>query len=279
MLVRITTFFILIVMLAGCATTIPQSQHIRNKCKHAIRFATYNVYWQNNSKNKHNPHSVIRIIHDIDPDIIILQETYCFSQDHLANHFKKSHPYQLFRHYDYEDNEDGLGILSRFPIIKNIYFPPRYGWFPGWLYVIKTPYGLLQVLNVHLNPKLVSQDNIGIFAEGLWLTGKFRLLEISYYYQYLNPTLPTIIAGDFNENDYGAAGNFLRSHHFKDQLLYLPITIKTWHCKFACFTFTGRYDRIFTSCGIYPFCLEVIKKGYSDHFPVLMDFNINRMQK
>lgn len=270
MLKGIFVFFTL--MLFGCTTILPH-QHVLPKPRHALRFATYNVYWKNSSKNKHNPHSIISLIKEINPDIIALQETYCFSANRLKKHFKKTHPYYLFRSCNHNGNEDGLGLLSKYPIVKNIYFPAVYGWFPGWLYVIKTPKGYLQVLNVHLNPRLVCDNNIGIFAEGIWATPKFRLMEISYYYKYLNPCLPTIIAGDFNEGDNGAAVNFLRRHCFRDLLMMLPNHIKTWRYQWACFNFSERYDRIYCTSDIHPYrrC-QVLQKGYSDHFPVVIDF-------
>lgn len=271
MLIRIV-LFALILILSGCATRIHQYQYIHSKGRNCLRFATYNVYWQNSSSDKRNPESVIRIIKEINPDIMTLQETFCFSARHLEKVFRKSHPYQLFRDQHSNKSEDGLGILSKYPIVKNIYFPPKYGWFPGWIFVIKTPKGYLQVLNVHLNPPLVSEGNIGLFAEGLWLTPKFRFQEISYYCKYLNPCMSTIIAGDFNESDSGIACQFLRNRCYLDVLLNkIPSCIKTWYCRWGCFNFTGRYDRIYTSRDIDTVYTRVLQKGYSDHFPVVVD--------
>ncbi|MBA2653447.1 MAG: endonuclease/exonuclease/phosphatase family protein [Gammaproteobacteria bacterium] len=270
MYLKLLAIFTLL-LLAGCATFPHQHSPIAPKSRHTLRIATYNVYWQNNSKDKKNPDSILSVIQEIQPDILALQETFCFSADRLGKYFKASHPYQLFRQSDSSTHEDGLGILSKYPIVKQKYFPPVYGWFPGWLFVIKTPKGYIQVLNVHLHPRLVSENNIGLFAEGLWLTPRMRLQEIAYYYKFLNPYLPTIIAGDLNESDSGAACHFLRQHHFDDQLQKVAPHIKTWHCPFGCFVFTGRYDRIYTSPCIRTSKCIVLQKGYSDHFPVFTD--------
>lgn len=260
--------------LVGCVSVKPCHSCILHKPKATLRFATYNVYWQNSSKDKRNPDSIVSVINEIAPDILVLQETFCFSEQKLERHFTKSYPYRLFRHYHSKTglNEDGLGIMSKYPIVKNTYFPPVYGWFPAWLFVLKTPKGYVQVLNVHLHPRLASDNNIGLFGEGLWLTPYFRLQEITSYYPCLNPKLPTIIAGDFNENDYGAAGKYLQKHCFQDLLLSISSCIKTWHTQFGPFTFTGRYDRIYTTQTIHPRNCQILQKGQSDHFPVIMDF-------
>lgn len=274
MLVRLMCL-VLSLFLFGCATSTIQPS-IVPKQKNFIRFATYNLYWHNHSRNKHNPNSITALIDKINPDIIVLQETYCFAMTHIQKQFKKSHPYQLFRQSNRNGTEDGLGILSKYPIIKNTYFPAIYGWFPGWIYIIKTPQGYLQVLNVHLNPMLVCDDNIGIFGEGLWATAQFRLMEILHYYHYLNPHLPTIVAGDFNESDDGIATNFLKDRGFSDELCKLPTYIKTWSCQFGFFHFTGRYDRIYCSPGLRAKKCQVIQRGYSDHYPVMLNFTTQR---
>lgn len=268
----------IIILLYGCATNLPQHQCVHGKPRNCIRFATYNVYWENSTSDKHNPNSIIYIINEINPDIIVLQETHSFSEKHLEKCFKASHPYQLFCDQKTSKSENGLGILSKYPIVQNIYFPPKYGWFPGWLYVIKTPNGYLQVLNVHLNPPLVSDDNIGLLCEGLWLTPKFRLQEISYYCKHLNPHIPTIIAGDFNESDNGIACNFLRNCRYID-IISKKISnwIITWHYKFACFTLTGRYDRIYTTRDIRTISCQILPKGYSDHYPIVVDVLCNQI--
>lgn len=270
MLQRICVSLLLLV-LAGCATVCPQNKIVTPKPKNTLRFATYNIYWENHGKDKRDPNSIIHIVSRINPDIIVFQETHCCSTEELKKHFNHSHRYQLFRNCDLNGNEDGLGILSKYPIVKDVYIPPVYGWFPAWLYIIKTPTGLVQVLNVHLNPQLVSDNNVGIFCEGIWATYKFRLMEICYYHRFLNPNLPTIIAGDFNENDHGAATNYLRDHGFDDAVLNcVPQSIKTWIAYYACFTFSGRYDRIYTTHLKTQKC-QVYHHGYSDHFPVILD--------
>lgn len=262
-------------LFTGCASLPPVNIPTVKKHKCAIRFATYNVYWKNSTKNKHNPHSLVSVIEDINPDILVLQETYCFTEGGLVRHFRRSHPYRLFRHFHRKgyEHEEGMGILSRYPIVRNIYFPPIYGWFPAWLFIVKTPKGYIQVLNVHLYPRLASDNNIGIFGEGLWLTPHFRLQEISYLFSFLDSCLPTIIAGDFNENDNGAAGRYLQNHCYNDLLLSVPKKIKTWHSQFGLLNFKGRYDRIYTTNGLQPLGFQVIQKGYSDHFPVILDFD------
>jgi endonuclease/exonuclease/phosphatase family metal-dependent hydrolase len=254
--------FATICLLWGCVTLTPKATAILPKHRSTIRFATYNVYWENNSKNKGNPNSIISIVDQIKPDILVLQETYCFSKGHLERYFNKTYPYRLFRQGSTNDHEDGLGLLSKYPILKQRYFPPIYGWFPGWLYVLKTPHGLVQVLNVHLNPKLVSDNNVGFMFSALWTTPINRLNEIHYYYRFLDP----------NEGDNGTAVNYLKNHCLTDELLSVSSQIKTWHWQYGPIYLTGRYDRILTTAPIKRVNIQVIQKGYSDHYPVALDY-------
>lgn len=259
------------VLLTSCAN-IPKQTNVECKPPCAIRFATYNIYWQNASKGKCNPDSITKIIHDINPDILVLQETYCFTENKLDRTFKHLYPYRYFRHCNDKAQEDGLGILSKYPIVKSYFFPPIYGWFPGCIFIIKTPKGYVQVLNVHLNPKLISHNSIGFLGEALWITPAKRWREINYYYHYLNPRLPVIVAGDFNENDNGAAAIYLREHGLRDLLFEkIPYSVKTWHWRFGPFKLTGRYDRIYTTASIRSCRCQVLQRGYSDHYPVMLD--------
>lgn len=261
-----------ILLITGCSTFIAKQKFIVPVPKNALRFATYNLFCEEGG-NK-NPYSVIEIIKELKPDIICLQECQCLSKKIVKQKLGKIYPYQFLMHYSdgVKDHEDGLGMLSKYPVVRKYFFVPVHGWYPGWLFVIKTPKGYVQVLNVHLRPKIMSANNIGLFGEALWITPGIRYKEIQYYHRLLNPKLPTIIAGDFNENDQGSACCYLRQHHFYDHLLSIPGYVKTWRWNFAFITLTGRYDRIYSTHNLRCVDQQVLERGSSDHLPVFADF-------
>ena len=68
-------------------------------------------------------------------------------------------------------------------------------------------FGALQMLHVHLRP---AWD--GDWVTGFFTTPPIRRREIEAYWRALDPTLPTIVAGDFNE-EVGPHGQALAYLH------------------------------------------------------------------
>ena len=61
----------------------------------------------------------------------------------------------------------------------------------------KTPLGEIQVLNVHLRPQV---SDSGSVVSGYFTTDEIRHDQIHAFIEHLDPDLPTLILGDFNEN-------------------------------------------------------------------------------
>jgi endonuclease/exonuclease/phosphatase family metal-dependent hydrolase len=94
--------------------------------------------------------------------------------------------------------------------------------FPAQRIIIGTPTGDVQLLNVHLRPAIEN----GSWVKGFLTTPKVRQKEIAAHWDKIDTSLPTIVAGDFNEDPDGLAIRFLAERGFAR----VPTTgPTTWH--------------------------------------------------
>jgi endonuclease/exonuclease/phosphatase family metal-dependent hydrolase len=170
----------------------------------------------------------------------------------------------IFRH---TGGAGGMAILSRQPVSDVAYEQPVEGWFPGWAVVVQTPAGELQILNVHLHPPLSDRGSVSVQA--YYQTQSARRSEIEQLYGTLAADLPTVVMGDFNENDGGRALRFLEQKGFQDALREFDPSTDTWRWRTSLMTVTGRYDHILYSRHLRCFDAQVLEQGASDHLPVL----------
>ena len=164
-----------------------------------LRLMTYNV----NYGNRDVP-STLAAIEAEDADVVLLQEITAEWQRALATRFEKQYPVQVFRIHTRAAG--GLAVLSKVPIKSEEVLPcPERGWFPAERLVFETGFGALQILNVHLRPAIDG----GSWFKGFLTTPPLRRREIETYWRKLARDLPTVIAGDFNEDPSGSAIAFL----------------------------------------------------------------------
>jgi endonuclease/exonuclease/phosphatase family metal-dependent hydrolase len=82
-----------------------------------MKIATYNI-WNDNSTNDIRFDQLINEINSVDADIIGLQEV---TEDFYSNHLLTKTNYESCEFRQYTDDEEGLAILSRYPI-KSCFF-------------------------------------------------------------------------------------------------------------------------------------------------------------
>lgn len=139
-----------------------------------------------------------------DPDVVLLQEIDRGWQDALAKRFAKTYPHQAFRLH--RRGAGGLAVLSKTAISAEALVPsPPEGWFPAQRVVIAGPLGPVQMLNVHLRPAV----DRGSWIRGFQTTPPHRLAQIKAFWPVLASELPTMVAGDFNEDTSGTAVQFV----------------------------------------------------------------------
>jgi endonuclease/exonuclease/phosphatase (EEP) superfamily protein YafD len=155
-------------------------------------------------------------------DVVLLQETTPRWEEALRDALAAEYPHMAFRHCC---RAGGLAILSRFPFEEREYVPAPSGWFPAWRVIVATPGGDVQMLNVHLHPK-VSES--GSWVSGYFTTGGVRRDEIAAFAATLEDDLPAIVAGDFNEQPGEGALAWLADRGLRSALPELAGDRTTW---------------------------------------------------
>ena len=204
-----------------------------------------------------------------DADVVLLQETTEAWESALRASFGATYPNMAFKQHP---PAGGLAVLSKLPI-ESIEYLPAQSWFPAARVVLGSPVGRLQVLNVHLRPPASDRGNV---VSGYFSTPPVRRREISAFATALDPSLPTLIVGDFNEDEGGRAVRWLREHGYRSALPEFQPYAKTWRWKTSVGTLRGRYDHLCYDARLKPLTVQVRAAGRSDHLPVVGVFALSR---
>ena len=162
-----------------------------------VLLMTYNVDYANVDHA-----ASLDAIEQANPDVVLLQEIDTSWKAALLARFRANYPHRVF--HTRGRPAGGLAVLSKLPIESDQLIPtPLPGWFPAERIVLETNLRPLQILHVHLRP---AWD--GGWLKGFLTTPPLRLQEIEAYWKTI-ANLPTIVAGDFNEDPTGLAVEFL----------------------------------------------------------------------
>ncbi len=227
-----------------------------------LRVMTYNL-------NYHNPHpaSALDAIARADADVVLLQEVTSEWKRVLADRFAKLYPHAVYRVHTRAAG--GLAVLSKLPIMAEEVIPsPERGWFPAERIVLDTADGPLQILHVHLRPAIDG----GNWIKGFMTTPPLRRREIESYWRKIAKDMPTIVAGDFNEDAGGSALAFLAKHGLSRVETKGPTT---WHYEVHSNGKTSDLlkmdiDHVMVDRRLSARDGTVLDEGASDHRPVIV---------
>lgn len=241
---------------------------VRGAVKRSLRLMTYNVNYGNP-----DPKSALDAIARADADIVLLQEITFEWKRVLAERFATQYPHTMYRIHTRAAG--GLAVLSKLPIqAEELFASPERGWFPAERLVFEAPFGALQVLNVHLRPAIDG----GSWIKGFMTTPPLRRREIESYWKRMVKDLPTIVAGDFNEDPTGRAISFLTKQGLSRVDTKGPTT---WH-----YEVTNRgqtsdllkldIDHVMVDRRLSARDGTVLDEGASDHRPVIVTIEPRR---
>ncbi|MGN6111361.1 MAG: endonuclease/exonuclease/phosphatase family protein, partial [Kofleriaceae bacterium] len=208
---------ILLVALAAAPPAAAEVPAVRS-----LELMSYNVNFGNP-----DPKASLDAIEREDPDLVLLQETNDAWKRAIDQRLAKRYPHRIYHRPDHR-LAGGLAVLSKHPIVDEELWapPPRTGaMFPAQRLVVDGPLGKLQILNVHLRPAIDG----GSWLKGYLTTRSLRRAEIDAHWQRLGHAtgaLPTIVAGDFNEDPKGRAVEYLAQRGLSRIATTGP---RTWH--------------------------------------------------
>ncbi len=202
-------------------------------------------------------------ITDGDADLVLLQETTERAEAAIRAQLSETYPYMVFSHCC---GAGGLAVLSKYPIVQRQQLPPTVGWFPAERVVLATPMGQAQVLNVHLRPPV---SDSGSWVSGYFSTRSLRGEEMEAFWREVDPDLPTIVAGDFNESRNGRAIGFLQSKGLRTVLPEVKPHATTWRWPTPLGTMRAQLDHIVVDERWRATATDVVDTGRSDHLPVV----------
>jgi endonuclease/exonuclease/phosphatase (EEP) superfamily protein YafD len=206
-------------------------------------------------------------------DVVFLQETNTAWERSLRAAFGDSYPHMAFYR---RAGAGGIGVMSRLPIRAQHLIPPEGdGWFPALRLVLDSPLGPVQALVVHLRPPV---SDGGSFVSGHFTAPGIHEKEIARFCQSLDRSLPTMVVGDFNEEEDGRAVAYLARAEWrmKSALPEFAPGRPTWRWPTSLHTFERRLDHIVYDVRLEPLNVEVLEAGRSDHFPVVGVFVLAR---
>jgi endonuclease/exonuclease/phosphatase family metal-dependent hydrolase len=252
-------------VLIGMVVATPQ---LRAEPKRPLRLMTYNVNYGNP-----DPKSALDAIARADVDIVLLQEITSEWKRVLSERFATLYPHSIYRIH--ARAAGGLAVLSKLPIRAEEVLPsPERGWFPAERLVLEAPFGELQILNVHLRPAIDG----GSWIKGFMTTPPLRRREIESYWKKLAKDMPTIIAGDFNEDPTGQAISFLAKQGLSRVDTKGPTT---WHYELTSRGVTSDLlkldiDHVMVDSRLSARDGTVLDEGASDHRPVVVTIESRR---
>ena len=232
----------------------------------SFKVMTYNINW-----GGYRADLSVKAILDSGADIVCLQETTPGWEGYLKSLLAARYPHALFRH---GRGAGGMAVFSRWPVRDVARATPPAGWFFGWVLLAETPAGEVQLLSVHLKPSL--SDTGGVSLSAYFSSSGRRLKEVQFLHGLLARGKPTLVMGDFNEDDGGDAVEWLVAQGFTDALREFDPKSTTWRWPTLLWTFTDRFDHLLYSPELFCCRAAVVKAGASDHFPVTGVFEAAR---
>jgi endonuclease/exonuclease/phosphatase family metal-dependent hydrolase len=246
------------VLLVWVACARPPVRSPRQASTPSLKVMTYNVNY-----GIAGDAATIDVIRESGADVVFLQETNAAWAAELDATTAELYPHRFYRHWG---GAGGLAVLSRLPVEdRGLLRPEGDGWFPAWLLRVTTAFGPVQVLSVHLRPPV---SDGGSFVIGYFSSSGVHRQEMERFVARLDPALPTLVLGDFNEAD-GDAVRFLAARGLRSALPEFQPKAHTWQWPLGVLTLHDRLDHIVYDARLEPLAAQVLYRGHSDHFPVI----------
>lgn len=208
--------------------------------------------------------STVRAIGETGADVIALQEVTDVAIPAIRDKYWQTYPYMIF----HPSGSAGIGMISKFPMVEREFLQAPNGWHPSLHVTVSSPMGDIEVLNLHLHaPDGKFIKSLQSFAA----LSSDHVNEMNIFWSQCTKA-PTLVLGDFNEDDGGAAVKWLEDRGFTNILpLYHPGQF-TWQGKSLGGQFSQALDHVMYTGEFVPLNAWVGDHGVSDHIPVMAHF-------
>ncbi len=231
-----------------------------------LTLVTYNLNFGNPDVEK-----TMAALASTNADVALLQEVNAGWAALLKKRFEGSYRHLTF--HPGAGGHAGHAVLSRFPFAADqVLTKPDGAFYPGHRLVITTPTGRLQILHVHLRASIHDDCFEGPCTQIEWVKGQFstppiRKREIETHWKAVDPALPTIVAGDFNEPADGDVVAFLTARGLTRVATTGPTS---WHhVQNGSELLAETIDHVMIDHRITALEAKVVDAGASDHRPVI----------
>jgi len=232
-----------------------------------VRVATFNLNY-----GLAGDEATLDALGGLDADVVALQETTPAWEEVIRERFEGKWPHMTFVH---SSGAGGIAVLSRHPLLaeQTIDPPSPPGWFPALRVEVDTPGQPIQVVAVHLRPPYSDSGSIVV---GYFEASDYHDAEIQALTPQLRDDLPTVVLGDFNEGDGGAAIGWLEARGFENALPAFGVDGNTWRWNTSVGEVTSRLDHVVYDRRFVPLDAGIVAKGRSDHLPVVATLQLGQ---
>lgn len=240
----------------GCTGTPPATPRAPTAGAAHFTVMTYNVH-----RDRSNDASTVDAVGASNVDIVLLQEVTSAWEAAVRARWSEQYPHMLFAP---KENAGGLAVLSHFPLEDLGVVPVPGDLHPGWVVHAVTPGGRVQVVHVHLRSLFNGTRD---WVSNYFATGADHVYETRLFMDRAMPEMPTIVAGDFNEDPEGDAVRMLEGRGFTNVLPMFKPGQFTWYGRSIGLDMT--IDHVMLDGSFEPLNAWVERRGESDHLPVI----------
>ena len=240
--------------------------------------------------------AVVEKVKEINPDVLCCQEFSSFKEGvtrpKCIEIFAQAAGFQHV-YYNLKRNYGGNVVFSKYPLSK-VQEDSGFGQENTYGIMVSVDAGdkgIFHVANIHLLSYKITDDEIDILMESaknqksMDDIGKSLVRKLKYGFEQRSEEMvkvldgmpdvdgPVIVCGDFNEPPMSYNYCRMRRAGFSDSFLKVGRGIKP--------TYAGRLpllriDYIWTSADVTPTHFKRLRYKISDHYPVVLDFNLNK---
>lgn len=227
--------------------------------------AHFTVLTYNAKVQRFSDAATIQAVGSGDADVIALQEISAGWKLSLEASYRSRYPYKLF---ETRESPSGMAILSRYPLDddgRGMIIPPG-GEHPAWVVKVALPTFTLQIVAVHLRALFNGEHESPI--ENYFDAGDVHREQIELFFESVDPALPTVVLGDFNEGVGGEAVRWLEARGFQNALHAFRPGQFTWSGQAVGQTYDLAIDHVMAGPDFELLDARTFRAGRSDHLPV-----------